>query len=140
FLDQHGIMAVRCPSKFDLRRLCRALGATAIARLGAPMEEECGLAEGAESVEIGSDRCLLFRGLPAAGAVATIVLRGSSPNPLDDVERAIDDAIATAKVIFGGPASTCGVVPGAGATEAELSRRLQAFASTCPGIVQYSIR
>lgn len=30
FLDKHGIMVLKIPSKFELRRLCRATGATAL--------------------------------------------------------------------------------------------------------------
>lgn len=33
FLNKYGIMAVRLLSKFDLRRLCRTIGATALPRL-----------------------------------------------------------------------------------------------------------
>lgn len=33
FLNKFGIMAVRIPSKFDLRRLCKSIGATALTKL-----------------------------------------------------------------------------------------------------------
>lgn len=33
FLNKYNLMAVRIPSKFDLRRLCRAVGATALPKL-----------------------------------------------------------------------------------------------------------
>ena len=42
FLDKFSIMVVKIPSKFELRRICGALGATAIVRLGAPTPEEMG--------------------------------------------------------------------------------------------------
>jgi T-complex protein 1 subunit theta len=42
FLDKFGIMAVKIPSKFDLRRICGALGATAVVRLGPCTPEEMG--------------------------------------------------------------------------------------------------
>jgi T-complex protein 1 subunit theta len=33
FFNRYGIMVVKCLSKFDLRRLCRVVGATALARM-----------------------------------------------------------------------------------------------------------
>jgi len=45
--------------------------------------------------------------------MATIVLRGSTTNLLDDVERAIDDGVNTIKVLCRDKR----LVPGAGATE-----------------------
>lgn len=33
YLNKYNLMAVRIPSKFDLRRLCKAVGATALSKL-----------------------------------------------------------------------------------------------------------
>ncbi len=61
FIDRYGMMALKVPSKFDLARLCKAIGATPSARLGAPMAEEAGFCDVIETVEIGGDRCIVFR-------------------------------------------------------------------------------
>jgi T-complex protein 1 subunit theta len=61
FCNRFGIMVVKILSKFELRRLCRVTGATALTRLGPPMAEEMGYCEVVETVEIGSDRCTVFR-------------------------------------------------------------------------------
>ena len=42
FLEKYGLMAIKVQSKFELRRLCKAVGATALVRLGPPMPEELG--------------------------------------------------------------------------------------------------
>jgi len=42
FLDKFGLMVIKIQSKFDLRRICGALGATAIVRLGPCTPEEMG--------------------------------------------------------------------------------------------------
>lgn len=136
FIDRAGLVAVRIPSKFDLRRLCRALGATPLARLGAPLAEELGEAAGIESLEIGSDRCTVFRSSNGAGQLATIVLRGSTMNVLDDLERVIEDAVNTVRTLVRDDR----VVPGAGATEMALSRELTRFADLTPDIAQHAIR
>jgi T-complex protein 1 subunit theta len=61
FLNRFNIMAVKVLSKFDLRRLCRVTGATALARLGPPMPEEMGYCDVVETIEIGGDRVTVFR-------------------------------------------------------------------------------
>jgi T-complex protein 1 subunit theta len=45
FLEKYGLMAVRIPSKFDLRRFCRATGAVALVKLQAPQPDELGFAK-----------------------------------------------------------------------------------------------
>lgn len=138
FIDRAGLMAVRVPSKFDLRRLCRSLGATPLARLGAPLAEELGAAESVESLEIGSDRCTVFKSANEnEGRLATIVLRGSTQNALDDLERSIEDAVNTVRTVV---TRDDRIVPGAGACEMALSRAISRFADLTPGVSQYAIR
>jgi len=48
------MMVVRVLSKFELRRICTALNATAIVRLDAPRAEEFGTADSVLVQEIGS--------------------------------------------------------------------------------------
>lgn len=45
FIEKYGIMAVRIPSKFDMRRFCRATGAVALVKLQAPQPDELGFAK-----------------------------------------------------------------------------------------------
>ena len=42
FLDRYQLMVIKIQSKFDLRRICGALGATAVMRLGPCTPEEMG--------------------------------------------------------------------------------------------------
>ena len=97
-----------------------------------------GFCDAIETIEIGSDRCTVFR----QGKIkfhygrdwltfqslenektktATIVVRGGTLNLLEDIERAIDDGVNVIK-------NTCKdtrMLPGAGAIEIELARRLR---------------
>ena len=68
--------------------------------------------------------------------MATVVLRGATANHLDDVERAIDDGVNVIKSLT----KDSRLVPGAGATEIELSRRVGDYGEKTPGINQHSIR
>ncbi|KAK2790095.1 T-complex protein 1 subunit theta [Onygenales sp. PD_10] len=138
YLNRFNILLIKILSKFELRRLCRVVGATPLARLGAPMPDEMGSVDIVETVEIGGDRVTVFR-QEDAGTVtrtATIVLRGATQNHLDDVERAIDDGVNVIKAVTKDPR----LVPGAGATEIQLVERISAFADKTPGLPQYAIR
>lgn len=42
FCEKYKMMVVRVTSKFEIRRLCKALNASILARLGAPTLEEMG--------------------------------------------------------------------------------------------------
>ena len=79
---------------------CRATGATALARLGAPTADELGFAKALGVAEIGGTTVVVLEQDAAAGAVSTVVLRASTDQLLDDLERAIDDGVNTYKVPF----------------------------------------
>ncbi len=136
YLNRFGILVIRILSKFELRRLCRVVGATPLARLGAPMPDEMGSVDVVETLEIGGDRVTVFRQENETTRTATLVIRGATQNHLDDIERAVDDGVNVVKAITRDPR----LVPGAGATEMQLVERLQVFADKTPGLAQYSIR
>lgn len=135
FLNRYNMLVVKVLSKFDLRRLCRVAGATALTRFGVPTAEEMGYCDVVESIEIGSDRCTVFRQDDESTKTATIVLRGGTQNSLDDLERAIDDGVNILKAVT----RDSRLLAGAGAFEIELARRLQTIAEATPGLNQYSI-
>jgi T-complex protein 1 subunit theta len=138
FLNRFNILVIKILSKFELRRLCRVVGATPLARLGAPMPDEMGTIDVVETTEIGGDRVTVFRQEDASAVTrtATVVLRGATQNHLDDLERAIDDGVNVIKAVTRDPR----LVPGAGATEVQLAERISAFADKTPGLLQYAIR
>jgi len=136
YLNRFNILVIKVLSKFELRRLCRVVGATPLARLGAPMPDEMGSVDVVETLEIGGDRVTVFRQENESTRTSTIVLRGATQNYLDDVERAIDDGVNVVKAIT----KDQRLVPGAGATEMQLIERVGAFGERTPGLMQYSIR
>ncbi|RKO89971.1 chaperonin Cpn60/TCP-1 family [Blyttiomyces helicus] len=136
FLNRYNMLVVKVLSKFDLRRLCRVTGATALTRMGAPMAEEMGYCEIVETVEIGSDRCTVFRQEEEETKTATIVIRGGTQNSLDDLERAIDDGVNVIKAV----AKDGRLLAGAGAVDMELARQLQTIGEKTAGLNQYAIK
>jgi T-complex protein 1 subunit theta len=136
FIEKYRLMAIRCQSKFDLRRVARTTGAVALAKLQTPTPDEAGRADAIAVEEIGSTKCTVFRMGKHGSRIATILLRASTQNLLDDVDRAIDDAVNVYKGITKDPR----YVAGGGAAEAEISRRLHLFADTREGLDQYAIK
>jgi T-complex protein 1 subunit theta len=138
YLERHGIMVIKVQSKFDLRRLCRAIGATPLMRLGAPTAEEMGRCRAISAQEVGGKPATVFRqeGDNDRAKVCTIVARGSTQSILDDIERAIDDGVNTFKAMTRDPR----FVPGGGAAEIELARRLAQRAEHESGLAQYAMK
>jgi T-complex protein 1 subunit theta len=135
FFEKYKIMAIKIMSKFELKRIARACGATPIVKLATPSPEETGFADEVHFKEISSQKCIVFRRDKEENRMATIVLRGSTTSTLDDIERAIDDGVNTIKTLSRDPR----LVPGAGATELNLAKKVQDYAKTQPGLDQYAI-
>jgi len=136
FIEKYNMMALKVTSKFELRRLCRAVNATAVVKLGAVSKEDMGSCNLVEVVEVGDKKVTVFQQEEDESRVATIVLRGSTMNILDDLERAVDDGVNTYKTLH----KDGRLVPGAGATEMEMAHQITKFAATCPGLDQYAIK
>ena len=146
YLNRFNIAVLKVLSKFDLRRVCRVANATPLARVGAPMPEEAGYVDVFETIEIGGDRVTVLRqlveGEPGYDVslektkTATIVLRGATANHLDDLERAVDDGVNVIKALLKDPR----LVPGAGATELELGKRIEAYGSGLKGLAQHGVK
>ncbi|KAI9852688.1 MAG: T-complex protein 1 subunit theta [Vezdaea acicularis] len=136
YLNRYGILVIKILSKFELRRLCRVVSATPLARLGAPMPDEMGSVDIVETLEIGGDRVTVFRQENDTTKTATLVIRGATQNHLDDIERAVDDGVNVVKAITRDPR----LVPGAGAAEMQLVERITAYGERTSGLAQYSIK
>jgi len=136
YIERYKMMVVKVPSKFQLRRICKAVGATSLVKLGVPTAEEIGHCDEVTVEEIGSTRVTIFRQNAEDSQISTMVVRGSTDNIMDDIERAIDDGVN----VFKGMAKDPRFVAGAGATEVELARRIDVFGDSTPGLEQYAIK
>lgn len=135
FIERYGLMAVKIPSKFDLRRFSRATGAPALVSLSTPKEDELGFAKKIEVEEIGGTNCLVLEQAATRGQLTTIVLRGATNQALDDVERAVDSGINAYRALTRDPRA----VPAGGATEIEIARQLLELGQKEKGLDQYAI-
>ncbi|NXK46374.1 TCPQ protein, partial [Chauna torquata] len=136
YANKYNLMLVRLNSKWDLRRLCKTVGATALPRLTPPTLEEMGHCDSVYLSEVGDTQVVVFKHEKEDGAISTILIRGSTDNLMDDIERAVDDGVNTFKVLTRDKR----LVPGGGATEIELAKQITSYGETCPGLDQYAIK
>lgn len=135
YADKYGIVLFRIMSKFELKRIAKALGASLLVKLGAPTKEEMGHADKIYVDEISSQKCIVIVRESEENKLSTIVLRGSTTNMLDNLERIIEDGVNCFK-------STCkdkNFVPGAGAIEMYLANGIKDFGKTVTSLDQYAI-
>lgn len=99
FCNKYEMMAVRLNSKFDLRRLSKAVNATVLPRLTPPTPEELGYCDSCLVEELGDTNIVIIRNDGKNTRIATVVIRGATNNFMDDIERAIDDGVNTFKAL-----------------------------------------
>jgi T-complex protein 1 subunit theta len=136
FIEKYNMMAIKMPSKFELRRICRATGAQAIPKFIVPGKEQLGMAQKIEAIEIGGSKVTAIKQDRRVGKVATIILRGATDHLMDDMERAIDDGVNTFKALC----KDARVLPAGGATELSLSQKLLEYGRKQTGLEQYAIQ
>ncbi len=139
FIERYNMMCIKIPSKWELRRLCSAINASALVRLGCATPDEMGYCDEVKVQEIGGRPVTIFRqskSIADGCKLATILLRASTTNVLADLERAVDDGVHACRQVC----KDGRLVPGAGATEMELSVQIRKYADSCPGLDQYAIR
>lgn len=136
FLEKFGLMVIKIPSKFELRRFCRTVNAVALIKLDPPQADELGFVSSIAVEEIGGTRCVVVRQEDATSNVSTVVIRGATDNAMDDVERAVDDGINGYKALC----KDARLVPAGGASEIEIAARLSEFGRKETGLDQYAIQ
>jgi thermosome len=133
-LAKEGIYALRRVKKSDVEKLSRATGAKVVTNLDDLTPADLGKAKSVEERKVADDDMTFITGCKNPRAVS-ILIRGGTEHVVDEMERALHDAL---RVV--GVAVEDGVaVPGGGATEIELSLRLKDYATTVGGREQMAI-
>lgn len=134
YLAKDGLYALRRIKKSDMDKLSKATGGKIVTNLEDLGRQELGKAGLIEEKKIGDDDMTFVTGCKDSKAVS-IIVRGGTEHVVDEVERALHDAIrVTGVAIEDGKA-----IPGGGATEIEVSLRLRDYASTVGGREQLAI-
>ncbi|RLI07000.1 thermosome subunit [Candidatus Bathyarchaeota archaeon] len=133
-LAKEGILAVRRVKESDMEKLARATGAEVITSFEDLRPEDLGWAKVVEERKIGEDKMVFVEGCKDPKSVA-VLIRGGLERVVDEAERAMDDAISVVADVIQKPK----VVPGGGAVEVELARRLKSYAVKVGGREQLAI-
>ena len=135
YLDKYGVMAFRTLSKFELRRIARSIGATLLVRLGPPTKEEMGYADEIKLTEISSQKCILIRKDSENNKLSTIVLRGTTNDMLDNLERVVNCGVNAYRAVCKSPS----FVAGAGAIDMYLCEKIKEYSREVETLDHYAI-
>jgi len=135
FLAKKGIYAIRRVSKTDMEKLAKATGANIVTDLNDLSSKDLGKAGVVEEVKVGGESMTYVMECKNPKAV-TLLVRGSTEHVVDEVKRALEDAVGDIIAAL----KNNKVVAGAGAPEIELSRNLLKFAETLSGREQLAVK
>lgn len=134
FLAKNSVFAVRRVKKSDMDALARATGARVVTNLDDLSKEDLGNAGVVQEIKVGDEEMTYVKDCKNPKAV-TLLIRGGTEHVVDEVKRAVDDAIGdiVASLTVGK------AVAGAGAPEMELSKGLRKFANSLSGREQLAV-
>ena len=134
FMAKAGIMAARRVKKSDMEALARATGASLVSNLNDLSKNDLGFAGRVEERKIAGDQMIFVEECHEPKAV-TILIRGGTEHVVDEVQRAMEDAIkGIAAALELGK-----IVAGGGATEIEVAKELRKYAESFKGREQLAI-
>eukprot|EP01096_Ripella_sp_DP13-Kostka_P005318 TRINITY_DN1814_c0_g1_i1.p1 TRINITY_DN1814_c0_g1~~TRINITY_DN1814_c0_g1_i1.p1 ORF type:complete len:546 (-),score=308.20 TRINITY_DN1814_c0_g1_i1:69-1706(-) len=129
YLVKHNITGFRRLRQTENNRLARAVGATIVNRVDEIKESDIGTGSGLFEVRKIGDEYFTFIEECKDPKACTILLRGASKDVLKEVERNLNDALATAKNVMMEPV----LVPGGGASEMSIAHRLTETSKSLEG-------
>ncbi|RLE44425.1 thermosome subunit [Candidatus Woesearchaeota archaeon] len=135
FLAKKGIFAARRVKESDMKALAKATGARIITNLDDLTKDDLGTAGIVEEIKIGDEEMIYVKECKNPKSV-TILVRGGTEHVVDEVKRAVEDAIGDVIAVL----RTGKVVAGAGAPEIEVARQLRDFANTLSGREQLAVQ
>lgn len=128
FLAKNKIYACRRVKQSDVQKLSKATGAKIITNLKDATVDDMGYAGAVEERKISGEEMTFVKECKNPKAV-TILIRGGTEHVVDEVERAINDAIGDLAAVL----ETGKIVAGGGAPEIEVAKELRKYATTLGG-------
>jgi len=133
-LAKEGIMAVRRIKKSDVERVHKNTGAAIVSKIQNLTAADLGKAKLIEQKQVGDDKMLFIEGTPKS-SVVTLMVRGGTDHIVDEVDRAMNDALYVVKDVVTHPYVTYG----GGSLASEISHQLRKYASSLEGREQYAV-
>jgi thermosome len=134
FLAKAGIYAIRRVKKSDMEKLARATGARIVTSISELSSDDLGKAGLVEERKISGDDMTFVEQCENPKSVS-IILRGGTEHVVDELDRAMEDALRVVGVVV----EDGMLVAGGGAPEVELALRLREYAATVGGREQLAI-
>jgi thermosome len=134
FLTKAGVMAVRRVKKSDIEKLSKATGGMIFTGLDDVTPEKLGYAGLVEERKIMNDSWLFIEDCKDPKSVV-ILIRGGTELIIDEVDRAIHDALCVVRDVV----EDQKIVGGGGAPELETAIQLRKYASTLGGREQLAV-
>jgi len=128
YLAKEGIIAIRRVKRSDMEKLARATNAKIVNDVSEITSSDLGIVGKIEEKKIGDDN-MVFVSECADPKAITILIRGGIEHVVDEAERMIKDALSVVKATIENPY----ILPGGGASEIELAKRLKAFSRNIGG-------
>ncbi len=134
YLSKAGIMAVRRVKKSDMEKLARATGAKVVTNVEDLSFEDLGQAGTVAEKKVSGEEMIFVEECKDPKSV-TLLLRGSTKHVVDEIERAVDDAIG----VVSATVEDGKVVAGGGAAEISIAKSLKEYADTITGREQLAV-
>jgi thermosome len=134
FLTKAGVLAVRRVKKSDIEKLSKATGGMIFTSFDDIKPESLGYAGLVEERKIMNDNWLFIEDCKDPKSVV-ILIRGGTDLVIDEVERAIHDALCVTRDVV----EDQKIVGGGGAPELEVAIQLRKYASTLGGREQLAV-
>ncbi len=134
YLAKEGILAVRRIKKSDVERIHKTTGASIVSKIQNLSAEDLGKAKLIEQRDVADDKMLFIEGTPKS-SVVTLLVRGGTDHIVDEVDRALNDALYVVRDVVIHPSVTYG----GGALAAEISKQLRDYSATLEGREQYAV-
>ena len=134
YLAKAGILGYRRLKQSDLEAIAKATGGSIVGSVMEITKKDLGTAGMVEEKLVGEDGMAFITKCKNPKAM-TIFVRGGTEHVLEEVERAVNDAVRTVSVTL----EDKKVVAGGGAPEIEIGLRLSEFASSVGGREQLAI-
>jgi len=133
-LSKDGIYVVRRVARSDMEKIAKATNGKIVSNINELDAFELGDAKVVEEVKHGDDCMTHIKGCKNPKAL-TILIHGGSEHVIDEIERAIKDGLG----VVASSLKTGLVVPGGGAIEIELSKKLKEFSQGLSGREQLAV-
>jgi len=130
FLAQSKIMVINDIERDEIEFISKTIGAIPIASIESFTVEKLGSAAFVEETSTSGGKVVKVTGVPNAGKIVTVFVRGSNKLVLDEAERSIHDALCVLRSIV----KEKSLIVGGGAPEIEITLALQNMAKNLHGM------